>query len=45
MAKEFEALALNGHNYAMWVVDIKIRLVPWDSMSNPKMSRIPREKV
>ena len=44
MAKEFEALALNGHNYAMWVMDIKIRLVPWDSASNPQDAKDPKGK-
>ena len=26
MAREFDALALNGHNYPIWSMDIKIAL-------------------
>ena len=26
MAREFDALALNGHNYPIWTMDIKIAL-------------------
>ena len=26
MAREFDALALNGHNYPIWAMDIKIAL-------------------
>jgi hypothetical protein len=29
MAKEFDELAIDGHNYPTWASDIKILRIPW----------------
>jgi hypothetical protein len=38
MTREFEELALDGHNYPIWVLDVKISLVfrgIWFALSPP----------